>query len=388
MTTHIDIYAVQSFASHNLNRDDTGAPKSQTFGGIRRSRISSQCLKSAVRKDFVQKAASGTIPDLTATRTKRVPAMVAARIVALDPSITVKDAGDAVLKAFTGLKTQAAKKRAADKVAADPNAEVLEGLQTLAALFTVSDKQVDALARLVIDEIIAKKGAPDKALPGMVRDVLASEMSAEQALFGRFFADSSDLTIAAAAQVAHALGTGAMPEDLDYFTGRDDLGAVSGEEDNDSGSGAAMLGHKAFTSGPMYRYASVSLDQLAELLEDSGRAVTTAVEFVDSFIKALPSGSQTSYAANNLPTTVVVAVREDQPVNLAGAFETPVETAEAATKALVGYANTLHEVYGNDPVAMYHFSLAPDAANELRSSVPVKSTELSDLLSKTLAGRV
>lgn len=149
-----------------------------------------------------------------------------------------------------------------------------------------------------------------------------------------------------------------------------------------------MLGHKSFTSGPMYRYASVSLDQLSDLLGDPVRAVSAAVEFVDSFVKAMPSGSQTSYAANNLPTTVVVAVREDQPVNLAGAFENPVETAEAATEALSTYANTVHRVYGNDPVAMYHYSLAPDAADSLRGSVSVGARDLSDLLAKTLAGRV
>ena len=45
----IEIHVLQNFAPSNLNRDDTGSPKDAEFGGYRRARISSQCLKRAVR---------------------------------------------------------------------------------------------------------------------------------------------------------------------------------------------------------------------------------------------------------------------------------------------------------------------------------------------------
>ena len=45
----LELHVLQNYALSNLNRDDTGAPKSCEFGGVRRARISSQCLKRAIR---------------------------------------------------------------------------------------------------------------------------------------------------------------------------------------------------------------------------------------------------------------------------------------------------------------------------------------------------
>ena len=43
-------YRIDEKGRFNLNRDDIGAPKSCTFGGVTRARISSQCLKRSWRK--------------------------------------------------------------------------------------------------------------------------------------------------------------------------------------------------------------------------------------------------------------------------------------------------------------------------------------------------
>lgn len=45
----VELHILQNFAPSNLNRDDTNAPKDCEFGGFRRARISSQCLKRAIR---------------------------------------------------------------------------------------------------------------------------------------------------------------------------------------------------------------------------------------------------------------------------------------------------------------------------------------------------
>src|SRR5271167_2245618 len=47
----VEVHVIQNFAPSNLNRDDTGSPKDCEFGGHRRARISSQCLKRAIRKE-------------------------------------------------------------------------------------------------------------------------------------------------------------------------------------------------------------------------------------------------------------------------------------------------------------------------------------------------
>src|SRR5205823_477464 len=49
----VELHILQNFAPSNLNRDDTGAPKSCVFGGVPRARISSQSLKRRVR-EFVK----------------------------------------------------------------------------------------------------------------------------------------------------------------------------------------------------------------------------------------------------------------------------------------------------------------------------------------------
>ena len=45
----IEIHIIQNHSPSNLNRDDLGAPKTCYFGGVLRSRISSQCLKRSIR---------------------------------------------------------------------------------------------------------------------------------------------------------------------------------------------------------------------------------------------------------------------------------------------------------------------------------------------------
>jgi CRISPR system Cascade subunit CasC len=45
----IELHILQSFPVSCLNRDDVGAPKTAVFGGVNRARISSQCLKRAIR---------------------------------------------------------------------------------------------------------------------------------------------------------------------------------------------------------------------------------------------------------------------------------------------------------------------------------------------------
>src|SRR5439155_9352462 len=66
----IELHIIQNFAPANLNRDDTGSPKDCEFGGVRRARISSQCLKRAIRETF--RSENLIDEDRLAKRTKRL----------------------------------------------------------------------------------------------------------------------------------------------------------------------------------------------------------------------------------------------------------------------------------------------------------------------------
>ena len=74
----IELHLIQNFAPSNLNRDDTGSPKDCEFGGFRRARISSQCIKRAIRRAFREQDLIG--PKQLGLRTKRVINEVADRL--------------------------------------------------------------------------------------------------------------------------------------------------------------------------------------------------------------------------------------------------------------------------------------------------------------------
>ena len=45
----LDVHLLQTVPYANLNRDDLGSPKDLIYGGVTRTRVSSQCWKRAVR---------------------------------------------------------------------------------------------------------------------------------------------------------------------------------------------------------------------------------------------------------------------------------------------------------------------------------------------------
>lgn len=54
-----EIHMIKNYPPTNLNRDDTGAPKTCMFGGALRGRISSQCLKRSWRTSEIFRQAIG-----------------------------------------------------------------------------------------------------------------------------------------------------------------------------------------------------------------------------------------------------------------------------------------------------------------------------------------
>jgi CRISPR system Cascade subunit CasC len=110
--TFIELHILQNFAPSNLNRDETNTPKSTQFGGYRRARISSQCLKRQIRKhpDFSTaiEEAGGDV----GVRTKRVAGDIITRLVAnskaedLSRQVVERLLGLAKLKIAKAFKTR------------------------------------------------------------------------------------------------------------------------------------------------------------------------------------------------------------------------------------------------------------------------------------------
>ncbi|GAF37077.1 CRISPR-associated protein, Cse4 family [Lentilactobacillus farraginis DSM 18382 = JCM 14108] len=237
---YIDLHVLQTVPSSNINRDDTGAPKTALYGGVNRARVSSQSWKRAIRSEFKQDNVS------IGTRTKEAAKLLTDKL--LSESVDEKTAMEKVAEIFkdAGIKL---------------NKENETG-----ALLLVSPGQVEKLARYAINnEELDKKE---------IKKILKSDNSIDLALFGRMVADNPELNVEGSAQVAHAISTHEVVPEFDYFTALDDLRPKDV-------TGAAMLGAVEFTSSTLYRYADLNV---RELMHNLGEA--DAIQGTAAFIKA------------------------------------------------------------------------------------------------------
>lgn len=291
---YLDINILQSVPSSNINRDDTGAPKTAIYGGVMRSRVSSQAWKRAVRKAFAHDSAQMGSDWLAGIRTMEAPQILATELRKLDDSMSEEDALNNALAVFkkVGIKTD--KKTNKTK-----------------ALLMVSHGEVEKLAKYVmntdLDDLDKKELKP----------LLMSEKSLDMALFGRMVADDLSLNVDAACQVAHAISTHEVTPEFDYYTAVDDKQA----EDT---SGAAMLGTIDYNSSTLFRYANVNVEDLVHNLGSADAAVKGIKLFIEDFMMSMPTGKQNTFANKTVPQYVMVTLRDDTPVNLVSAFEKPV----------------------------------------------------------------
>lgn len=304
---YLDLNVLQTVPSSNINRDDTGAPKTALYGGVTRSRVSSQSWKKAIRDDFRDAGIAGS-------RTKEAAKLLADKLKELDSSLDDATIEDKVTDVFkvAGIKLKKDKKT---------------GLLETGALLLVSRGQIAKLAQYVLDN----KELDRKA----VKAVLQGNQSIDLALFGRMVADNPELNVDAAAQVAHAVSTHEVVPEYDYFTALDD-------EQGPDETGAAMLGTINFNSATLYRYANLNINELVRNL-DKDDAIEGAVAFIKAFLLSMPNGKQNSFANKTLPSYVMITLRTDTPVNLVSAFEEPVTSRTGYVEASIKHLETEYE---------------------------------------------
>ena len=164
-------------------------------------------------------------------------------------------------------------------------------------------------------------------------------------------AEGASWNVDAACQIAHAISTNIMNMEMDFYAAVDDL---QSKEDN----GAGMMGTIDFTSACYYRYSAINIPQLKENLRgDIELCKATLEAFIKASVIAVPSGKQTSMAAHDPPSLVLIIVREEgQPTSLTNAFVNPVHPSEE--KSLIDlsidqldkYAGNIYDVYGKDGI--------------------------------------
>lgn len=364
----IELHILQNFAPSNLNRDDTGAPKDCELGGYRRGRISSQCLKRAVRDLF--KTDGMFEPSELAVRTKRLVENVADELASKhnrDRTLAIELVAAAL--AGAGLKVKGADE--------DHKSEYLLFLpkRHLAHLAALIHKHWDTLTPLVAPgpktplpdapaksktkkkEKAEKKSAFPKEVGNELIPILKdAARTPDLALFGRMIADEPSWNVDAACQVAHAISTNRVTMDFDFYTAVDDLRP----EDT---AGSDMMGTVQFNSSCFYRYSVLDVTDLRGNLGADELVGKTVGAYIRASVLAIPTGKQNSMAAHNPPSFVLAIAREDgTPISLANAFAQPVrpngdaDLVTASIDALQEYLQRVSRMYGARQLAAFYIA--------------------------------
>jgi len=325
MTTFLQLHLLTAYPASNLNRDDTGRPKTLDFGGAPRIRVSSQSLKRAWRTSPVfgerlqqamgertQRLGEDLRDHLTGKGMEREQAVEIARSIA--GQFGKLDAPDA--KHPTYIKQLA---------------------------FIAPEERRRAL------EMADRAAAGEKIEPSAASLLGTTDGAADIAMFGRMLADTPAYNREAAVQVAHAFTTHRAAVEDDYHVAVDDLKNAAEHED----VGTSFIGVQEYGAGLFYMYACVDCDLLAKNL-GGDRAV--AANAVDALVRAAatvsPRGKQASFASRARASFVMAERGSQQPRTLAAAFLKPVhvrdggDVAAASVQALSDFCGNLDRAYG------------------------------------------
>lgn len=382
----IQIHMLQNYAPSNLNRDNTGSPKDAFFGGTRRGRISSQCLKRSIRRSQVF-AESLDDKGLIAQRTNRLPRLI-------DEKLKSMGVDEADRRAIVSRLPEIGKREGSGESGSTDEGQAggEEELKTR-ILVLLTDAEAGQLAERML-ATYREQGAKEYAKMKItdLEKAMRHDMprSVDVAMFGRMTTSVAFEDVSAAVQVAHALSANALNQEFDYFTAVDD---ISGE------TGAGMIGDVEFNSSTYYKYLNVYWEDLVKNLgDDPELAKKSVAALIKAAIFAHPSGKQNSFAAFNLPDLVLVEVTpKNIPVSYANAFLKPVRHThqtsliEESVAALSDYTQRLAKKFSLKAeraaltVTDTPFSGASEveSVEELLEWVSEKVTEISERAQKT-----
>lgn len=324
MTTFLQMHLLTTYPASNLNRDDTGRPKTVVFGGKPRLRISSQSLKRAWRTSSVF---TDRLGERVGKRTQRLGEEVLQRLRA--GGMEEKNA-TAVARAIAGRF---------GKLVEEKGEENPTYIKQLA--FISPEERTRAMA--LADQALAGKDVA----PAATELLGKTDSAADIAMFGRMLADAPAFNREAAVQVGHAMTTHGVTVEDDYYVAVDDLKRPA-EVDGDVGT--SFIGVQEYGAGVFYLYACIDTDLL---VSNVGTDKALARDAVQSLIEAAatvtPRGKQASFASRARASYILVERGSQQPRTLAAAFIKAVrdeDVLEASIDHLARFRANLDSAYG------------------------------------------
>ena len=354
MSRFVQLHILTSYPPSNLNRDDTGRPKTAVIGDCTRLRVSSQSLKRAWRtSEIFETALKGNI----GTRTKEMG-------IHIYQSLMKQGASEKNAREWAKLiASQFGKLKSEKKTENNEDLEVEQ-------LVHFNPEEEKAISQLV-SRIAPSSSAPSEEDLKLLRK---QHTAVDIAMFGRMLASSPAFNAEAAIQVAHAITVHKAAVEDDYFTAVDDLNA--GETD----SGAAHIGELGFGAGVFYLYICIDRELLLKNLGGDAALTKKALHaFLQAVAKVSPTGKQNSFASRAYAGFMLAEKGDQQPRSLAQAFLKPVkpnadrgeDTMTRAIKELTTRREHFNKVYGDcaDSFAQFDVEAGEGSLSEIAEFV-------------------
>ncbi len=311
MTQFLQLHLLTAYPPANLNRDDTGRPKTATVGGSERLRISSQALKRAWRTSVsFQNAMTGYLGQ----RSQRFLKEMVDTLVThhgLAPEEALKRVQDA-LNPETAKKGDKKAKKNDDAKAT----KVFFGsLQTKEGRGDLTNEMVHLgpEEQATLDRIVEKLAAGETVTEA--NPLVEKPLAVDIALFGRMLAGAPEYNVEASVQVAHAFTTHQCAVEDDYFTAVDDL------KHHEDDRGAGHVNVQEFGAGLFYLYVCLDVDHLlANLKGDRDLTARALAALIESAATVAPGGKQNSFASRAYTHYLLAERGTHQPRTLAAAF--------------------------------------------------------------------
>lgn len=352
MSRFVQLHLLTNYPPSNLNRDDTGRPKTALVGDSMRLRISSQSQKRAWRTSdefhlALGSSASDSTTGVVDWNAKSNPKL----------GTRTKEAGVRIYKALVGrgvneksahtwAQSIAGGFGALKKANKDKPFQDLE-IEQLAHLSPEEKAAIDALVIVCAE----RRSAPTEE---ELKLLSKPKTAVDIAMFGRMLADSPAYNMEAAVQVAHAITVHKIAVEDDYFSAVDDLN--KGLEDK----GAGHIGERGYGAGLFYLYVCINRELLKDNLGGDEALTAKALEaLIHAITKVSPTGMQNSHASRAYASYVLAEKGDQQPRSLAQAFLKPVkpfddeDMLDKAVQAIAKRRDNFDKVYGACADARY-----------------------------------
>jgi CRISPR system Cascade subunit CasC len=326
----IQLHTLISYPAVLLNRDDAGMAKRLPYGGVSRTRVSSQSLKRHWRK----------AEDVWALEAIGAPMAVRSRMTVereimpkVDAAPDIKIAIQIALAQFLFGEKNVDPKR---PESTEKRQALLLGQPEIEFLTSVAIDAAatgNAKAATAFLETALGKGEGKKNLAALKESAKLS-FGLESALFGRMVTSDPAANVDAAIHVAHAFTVQAEESESDYFTVVDDL---SGDD-----AGTAGIFDTELSSGIFYSYVVVDILGLVGNVGGDDELAAKVVEHLVHLIATItPGAKKGSTAPYGYAELMLVETGTAQPRSLAGAFRKPIAKTGGVGEAVAALAAQL-----------------------------------------------